>query len=234
MKKALVVLSLSSLLSGCASVVPKGQTPDPDPFQYTNRKIFAFNQQVDKIILKPVAQGYRAVTPAGVRQSVRNFYGNIREIPNTVNEVLQLSPQGACRDFVRFGMNSTLGIFGLFDVAGHLGLKKKDNSFGNTLSYWGMKYSPYIVLPIIGPSTVRDAAGTFVDNYYNPITDNWNHNWLNAYYALNGIMLRESFLDTDDVRRVMSFDEYVFVRNAYLQRHGMVVPDMGNAAQDDF
>ena len=225
---------LMLLLAGCASFVPDDETPDPDPFQYTNRKIFFFNKKLDEHVLKPVAKGYQAITTRPIRQGVRNFFANVHEIPTTVNEVLQGEVVDASVSLIRFGINSTIGILGIFDVANKMGLPYHRTRFGQTLQTWGVVYSPYLMLPVLGPSTVRDTVGRFVDQPLNPFFYLTGSEYKIPYYLLYGVATREALLKNDDLFGVMSFDDYIFVRNAYLQRVNARVPYEDDGDGDEF
>ena len=147
-----------SLLGGCAM----GRNP-ADPLEPLNRGVYQFNEAVDNAIVKPVAQVYRAVIPQFVRSSVSNFFANINDVIVALNNLLQGKFTAAYSDFGRIAINSTLGLGGLFDIASEAGIEKHEEDFGQTLGYWGIGNGPFLMLPVLGPSTVRDSVGRYVD-----------------------------------------------------------------------
>ena len=149
---------------------------DPrDPLEPINRKVFKFNDALDKAVTKPVAQGYRAVVPPPVRGGITNFFGNFRDVTTAVNNLLQLKIPRAASDVGRVLINSTVGILGFFDVASRLGLEKHDEDFGQTLGHWGMGPGPFLMLPLLGPSTARDTVGLVGDYFTDPEFYIFNH-----------------------------------------------------------
>jgi phospholipid-binding lipoprotein MlaA len=208
---------LAPLLGGCATT-PHASNPD-DPWQGYNRAMYGFNTALDRTVMKPAAKGYDAVTPPFVRGRVSDFFSNLGDVSVTANALLQGKPQ-ALEDFTRFLMNSTFGLAGLFDVATPLGLPKHQEDIGMTLATWGVPQGPYVVLPLFGPSTLRNAPSPLVDGtllnplgYYEHPRTRW------ALTALKFISLRASLLPLDSTIDE-AYDPYAFVRNAYLQhRH---------------
>lgn len=226
------------LLCGCATN-PKATAPlDPasvDPLERLNRDIYGFNKAFDRYLLKPVAIGYRIAMPYFIQSGVTHFFSNLREIPSTANNLLQGRIEDAANDTGRFVMNSTIGIFGLFDPARHFGIMPRPQDFGQTLARWGMRDSTYIVLPFIGPSTLRDSVGLGVDYYY---FSAWTHIHPDSTrYELKGleiVSLRSSILPTERAVQVAaSMDEYTFVRNAYLQHRAHLISGGVVALDDD-
>lgn len=220
-KVALVLLTLLS--AGCATV-PSGK-PDPrDPWERFNRSSFAFNDALDRAVAKPVAKAYKKVTPRVVRTGISNFVSNLSGITTVFNDVLQGKMRQAGRDSGRFLLNTTVGLGGLFDPATKAGLEKNSEDFGQTLGKWGVKSGPYLMLPILGPSTVRDTFGRIPDQFTYPI--NYVDNWRIRYgvRALDFLDLRAGLLDLD-AQLEQSFDRYAFVRNAWLQRREFQVRD---------
>jgi len=222
-----VLVSLAFVLSGCAT------NGDPrDPFEPVNRGIYHFNDAVDKAVLKPVAQGYRAVLPTPVRSGVDNFFSNIDDIFVTANNLLQFKFKTAASDFARLLANSTLGIGGIFDVATSFGLEKHEEDLGQTLGYWGIGNGPYLVIPLTGPSTVRDAIGSFAQSYYDPI---WNLNNVAVRNSLAGLRVvsdRADLLDAEKVLDEAALDPYTFLRDAYLQQRRSMIYD-GNPPREN-
>jgi phospholipid-binding lipoprotein MlaA len=205
---------LLPLLGGCATT-PHATNPD-DPWQGYNRAMYGFNTALDRAVLKPAAQGYQAVTPQFVRGRVSDFFSNLGDVSVTANALLQGKPQ-ALEDFTRFLMNSTFGLGGLFDVATPLGLPKHQEDIGMTLATWGVPQGPYVVLPLFGPNTLRNAPSPVVDSsllnplgYYEHPRTRW------ALTALKFISFRAALLPLDSTINE-AYDPYAFVRNAYLQ-----------------
>lgn len=190
---------------------------DPnDPYQDFNRHMFALNDSLDKAIFKPVATLYQTVVPSSARKGVTHVFSNLDEIPTVVNDGLQGNPRYVGRDSTRFLINTTAGVGGLFDVATDVGLQKHYEDFGLTLAKWGYKDSSYVVLPLLGPSTVRDTAGLPVD-YVASIYPYLNEDTSMMLYGLYVVNARANLLTYNSVYD-QAFDPYVFVRNAYLQR----------------
>jgi|SRR5690606_27023827 len=202
------------------------ESPKPanaDPWEGFNRKVFAFNDVADRYVLKPVAKGYQAVTPQFVERGVHNMFGNLGEIRNVVNDLLQAKFQHGAQDAGRFVVNSTVGVLGFFDVASKIGLEAHDEDFGQTLGYWGLESGPYIVLPLLGPRTVRDAVGSIPDGYTDPVVMGVDHvPTRNQILGLRVVDVRASLLQAEEL---MSGDRYIFMRDAYLQRRHFLVKD---------
>lgn len=220
------ILSLAFLLTGCAT------NGDPrDPLEPFNRGVYHFNDTVDKAVFKPVAQGYRAVLPNPVRTGVSNFFSNIDDIFVTANNLLQGKVQTAASDFGRLLANTTLGIGGLFDVATSFGLEKHNEDFGQTLGYWGIGDGPFLMIPLTGPSTVRDAVGTAVQFYFDPVWNLDNVPTRNSLAGLRIINTRANLLDAEKVLDEAALDPYTFLRDAYLQQRRSLVYD-GNPPRE--
>ena len=225
---ALVVLVL---LGGCASRTADtaGATPDPDPWEGLNRKVFVFNDTLDRYALKPVAKGYRKVTPGWLDQTVTRFFGNIDDFTSALNSVFQWRWGEATESLGRFTVNSTLGVAGLFDVASRIELSKQDEDFGLTLARWGVDMGPYVVVPFLGPATVRSAAGRVPDYYLDPLTYLEDQALDNSLTVLSIVDTRADLLDLE---RTIVGDRYTFIRSTYLQRRRQKA---GEAPQrDDF
>jgi len=198
------------------------QGDDVDPFIEMNRNIYSFNQDFDDILFKPVTQAYNAVMPEFAKIGVGNLFRNLDDINVVVNDLLQLKMGNAADDSGRFVLNSTVGIVGLVDVATRFGLYKNNEDFGQTLGYWGVPSGPYLMLPIIGTSTLRDAVGLIPDYMLNPVF------WVDDdearffLYALDNIDRRLFYMAAESM---IDGDEYLFVRDAYLQRREYLVND---------
>ena len=210
----LTAVALMATLSGCAST---GGNPR-DPYEGFNRAMFSVNEGIDKVA-KPVAQGYDAVMPLPAKAGVGNVFGNIGDLWIGVNNGLQGKVGDGASDLGRLLINSTVGIFGLFDVASEMGLEKHDEDFGQTLARWGVGGGGYLFWPIIGPRTLRDTGGFVVDTFADPVQ--WGVNDVrvrNSAYAVRFIDVRASLLPADKVVEEAALDKYAYIRDAYLQR----------------
>jgi phospholipid-binding lipoprotein MlaA len=215
-------------LAGCAT---SGGNP-ADPLERVNRVTFAFNDAADKVVLIPVAKGYRAVFPGFVRTGISNFFSNLGDVWVSVNDVLQGKFQEGLEDATRVIFNSTFGIAGLFDFASDVGLPKRTEDFGQTLGWWGIPSGPYLVLPLLGPSTFRDGTALLVDGradlVYRAVDD---VPLRNSLYATRAISTRANLLDASSVLEQAALDQYSFVRDAWLQRRRDLVYD-GNPPRE--
>jgi len=198
-----------------------------DPLEGFNRAMFSFNQYWDDYFMRPVAEGYQTVTPKPVRVGVSNFFANLFEPLTVVNDLLQGKGTQAGSDFLRFIVNSTLGILGFFDVASDIGLEKHREDFGQTFAVWGMGEGAYLVLPFLGPSSLRDGAGLYGDLQLYPVAYVENDGQRNSLWALGYVNLRSNLLDTSDIldQAVGAEDRYVFVREAWRQRRRSDIHD---------
>lgn len=225
----LIGIALVVSLAACAH----SPTYDPsDPLEGVNRGIYAFNSTADKYVLRPVAQGYVAVTPGFVRKGVTNFFANLGYPLTIVNQFLQGKPVEGLSDTGRFLVNSTLGIAGLFDPASALGLKPHQEDFGQTFGTWGVGQGWYLMLPFLGPSTNRDFTGRLVGTPLNPLIYPDEPEVIFGLNVLDIINTRALLLSTDRLVR-QAYDPYVFVRDAYLQSRRAAVHD-GNPPREDF
>jgi phospholipid-binding lipoprotein MlaA len=224
MRRFLGVLSLATLigLGGCATT---GATPG-DPLEGYNRAMFGFNDGLDKVVFKPLATGYKTVMPQFARTGVTNFFSNLGDIWIGINNVLQGKVEAGAGDFVRFLVNSTVGVVGLFDVASSTGLEKHNEDLGQTLGRWGVGSGAYVVLPILGPSNVRDGLSLlFVDWRGYPV---WYINDVsvrNSLIALRFIDVRASLLDVGNLAEEAALDHYAYVRDAFMQRRRSLIYD---------
>ena len=203
------------VLSGCAT----GPNANPeDPLEPLNRTVFQFNDGLDKAVFKPVAKAYKAVTPAPVRTGVGNFFENLLDVRTLINNVLQLRPQAAVETVMRLGVNTIFGLGGVLDVASEMQLERQRQDFGQTLGRWGVGSGPYLVLPVLGPSSVRDAAGVVVEGSTDVVTNLSDVPTRNSLTVLRAVDLRAAFLQASDLLDLASLDRYAFARDAYLQR----------------
>lgn len=207
------------ILSGCAH---KATNPI-DPFEPFNRKVHAFNTVFDNLVLRPPARVYKAVIPAPVRTCVNNFYTNLDMIPTVANDLLQAEGKWAIKDTWRFFVNSTLGVGGLFDVASKFSLPPHSNDLGLTLAKWGDKKSPYLVIPFLGPSTLRDGAGwLFQFAIYSPYVYIHDDRIVYGLLGLRYVDLRSQYLETDHLMD-QALDKYTFLRDIYLQHRNYLI-----------
>src|SRR5882757_3785563 len=212
----LAATALAFTLGGCATL-PSGK-PDPsDRFERVNRSVYSFNRAIDHAVVRPVARTYVKITPAPVRSSISNFFTNLDYPVTIVNDFLQGKLHDGMSDVGRFGVNTVIGIGGLFDPASHWGMEKHNEDFGLTLARWGLHSGPYLMLPILGPSTVRDAPGRVADRFVTPTSYLNNTGVEVGAFVAKGVTTRAGVLDMDQMID-SAFDPYVFVRNAWLQR----------------
>jgi phospholipid-binding lipoprotein MlaA len=231
--RTLAAVAVALLASACATIPPDAGRDPVDPLERVNRHVFEFNDRVDRAVLKPVAQGYVAVVPEPVRGCVTNFFANLGDVANAANNLLQGKPAAAVSDICRIAINTTVGVLGCFDVASKMGLEKHNEDFGQTLGRWGLGSGAYLVLPLLGPSSVRDAIGRVPDAYVDPASaagDNVRAR--NTLFALETIDLRARLLDAGRLLEAAALDKYRFTRDAYLQRRRNLVYD-GNPPREE-
>jgi phospholipid-binding lipoprotein MlaA len=223
--KTVIIASLftTTMLSGCATQA------DKDPLEGMNRGIYKFNDVTDKALFKPVATAYKTITPSPIRTGFNNFFSNLGSITTVLNDLLQFKFASAFTDAGRFVMNSTFGLAGFIDVAAMDKIENHKEDFGQTLGYWGVGNGAYLVLPFLGPSSLRDTTGLVVDTVTtDPITYTHNigqirlHNQLRAAQFLDK---RTELLTATDLVDEASLDPYAFTRDAYLQRRASLVQD---------
>jgi phospholipid-binding lipoprotein MlaA len=220
LKKFLALFALSLSLNSFPALADESE--HNDPWEGFNRGVFNFNESLDRAILKPVAQGYRFIMPDVAEQGVSNFFDNLRDVVTFFNNVLQLKPVEATQDLSRVLINTTIGIGGLFDVASAMNIPKNDEDFGQTLGAWGVESGPYLVLPLFGPSTVRDGVGIIPDMYLDPLNQVESDELRYGLKVLNVVDKRASLLDREGV---ITGDRYTFIRDAYLQKREFEVND---------
>lgn len=219
----------AAALGGCATVT----TPSKgDPFESYNRTMFTINDTVDRYALKPVAKGYVWAVPEPVRNSVTNFFSNIGDVYIAANNLMQLKIADGVSDIMRVAINTVFGVGGLFDVATLAKLPKHVGDFGLTMGHYGVPPGPYVVLPLLGPSTVRDSAGLVVDYFGNPLTYVSPDSVSWALYGVNLINTRANLLDVSDLLADAALDKYTFVRNTYLQRRQFLITGGGSSMSD--
>jgi phospholipid-binding lipoprotein MlaA len=211
----LAPLFLAALLSGCATT---GERNPKDPWEGFNRGSFAFNEAVDSAVLKPVARGYQAVIPAFAREGVNNFFDNLEDVGTGLNNLLQGKPKEGASDLGRFVVNSVLGVFGLWDIATPLGMEKHYEDFGQTLGVWGLESGPYLVIPLLGPSSARDAPARVIDPqwYWPKFIERDRVYW--SVFLLDKVRIRANLLQSEKLIDEAALDKYSFIRDAWLQR----------------
>jgi phospholipid-binding lipoprotein MlaA len=206
-------------LGGCATNNPR------DPLEPMNRVIYRFNDSVDTVLIRPVAEAYRFVVPSFVRTGISNFFANINDVLVALNSLLQGKVVNALSDVTRVVINTTIGIGGLFDVASPMGLEKHNEDFGQTLGFWGIGDGPYLMLPLLGPSSLRDAVGTFIGTKIDPVGFVNSMRLRNSLWGTRLMNTRSELLDTSRILETASLDPYEFLRDAYLQRRRNLVYD---------
>jgi len=220
--------ALVGALAGCASTAER----DPrDPLEPLNRGIYRFNEKVDEAIAQPVARTYRRVVPGEIRDRVRNFFGNIGDVFIGVNNFLQGKFEDGVSDWARVAFNSTVGLFGIHDVASDMGYEKHNEDFGQTFGRWGAPPGPYLVLPFLSSSDVRDAIGTGLDLYTDPVGEVRPYHLQYGLWGLRFTQLRADLLDASRILEEAALDKYVFQRDAYLQRRRSLIYD-GHAPRE--
>jgi phospholipid-binding lipoprotein MlaA len=215
-----------ALAAGCATIPPNAGNDPRDPLETFNRHMFAFNEGLDDVLLRPVAQAYHDVLPTPLRNCFSNAFANLRGPATAINNLLQGKPNEAFSDTGRFTVNTTLGVLGCFDVASRMGLERNREDFGQTLGVWGAGPGPYLVLPLFGPSNVRDAVGFFtldvlLDPNYWMKSDTWRY----SLFAARIIDMRAQLLQSDSLISDAALDKYTFIRDGYLQRRRHLIYD---------
>ena len=222
---------LSGILLAVAGmcVLPAHASQEADPWEGFNRVVFTFNDTLDRYLLKPVAIGYDKVMPNPLQDGVSNFFNNLGEVKTITNDLFQAKFAQAGLDSTRMLVNSTVGLAGFIDIGSRIGLEQNDEDFGQTLGYWGVGSGPYLMLPLLGPSTIRDAAGRYPDYLVHPsnlVEHDRTRYSMDALYAID---VRAGLLE---VEKLVAGDRYTFFREAYLQRREFLVRD--GVMDDDF
>ncbi len=233
-KKSIIVILTSLWLSACSSqnIDLTADTPSSVDLslaknenlalQAFNRDAYLFNTSIDNGMIKPLAKGYQKITPEFVNTGISNAFSNLGDVPNALNALLQFKLKDAASDAGRFAINSTLGLAGFFDIATQMELQKHHEDFGQTLAVWGVPSGEYIMLPVLGPSTVRDSFGTLVDTVTNPYFFFKNSF---GYYAVDKIDQRADLLAVGSLLKDMSDDDYKSLRDAWLQKRKYLIND---------
>ena len=215
-------LMLIALASGCATA--NNRNPQ-DPFERFNRSMFVFNDRLDRVAVKPAATIYQKIVPQFVQTGIGNFFGNLGDVWTGVNDMLQGKFEDGLNDFMRVAVNSTFGIGGLIDIGSEAGIRKHREDFGQTLGVWGVRAGPYVVLPVLGSSTLRDTLATPLDIAGDPWSYKRPIGWRNTGTVLRGIDLRASVLGASSLVEDAAVDRYEFIRDAYLQRRQSKIDD---------
>ena len=219
-KRVTALACAALLLGGCAT------TRNPkDPIEGFNRAMYGLNEAIDTVAIKPVAKGYDAVLPSPVKRGVANFFGNIDDVFIGVNNLLQGKGITAASDLGRVIVNSTVGIFGFFDIASNIGMEKHDEDFGQTFGRWGIGSGAYVVVPFFGPRNVRDTVGLVLDVKADPINHIKKVRARNTLLVTRIISDRAQLLPADKVIEEAALDKYAYIRDAYLQRRRNLIYD---------
>lgn len=217
----LLFLACLPLLGGCAA-----NGDERDPLEAVNRPIHAFNETVDRVAMKPLAEGYRAITPDFVETGVRNFFSNLDDVSAFANNLMQFKLEAAASDVIRIGLNSSFGMLGFLDIASEAGIRKHNEDFGQTLGAWGINPGPYLVLPLLGPSDLRDATGLIVDNnYLDPVRHIEEVGVRNRTAIVRVVSRRADLLEAKAAVDQAALDGYEFTRDFYLERRKALVHD---------
>ena len=221
--KCVTALLLVAAMSGCATT----RNNPVDPFEGFNRAVFNFNDGLDRVALKPAAIAYKNILPSFAQTGIGNFFGNLADVWTAVNNLLQGKVESGLNDFMRVAVNSTLGLGGLLDISSEAGLQKHKEDFGQTLGVWGVKSGPYVVLPLLGSSTLRDALATPIDFAGDPVSYAKTSRVRTAANIVRVIDLRASVLDASSLVEDAAIDRYEFIRDSYLQRRESKIHDDG-------
>ena len=224
MKFAAVIFAgvMTLALQGCASF----RTAAPgDPIEPINRGIYSFNSTFDHYLFKPIAKGYDAVVPGPIKTGVTNVFQNVSDVQSLVSDALQLKGAKFGDDLGRVMLNTTFGIGGIFDLATPMGIERGDEDIGQTLGYWGIGAGPYLVIPFLGPSSLRDAVGRYGDSKISPLSYVSSVPVRNSLTGLSVVDARVGLFPAEDLLNQASMDKYTFLRSAYLQRRQSLVLD---------
>jgi phospholipid-binding lipoprotein MlaA len=221
-------------LQGCASVAADMDNGPSDPLEGLNRAVYRFNEGLDKAVIKPLAEGYQAIAPAPLNRGITNIFSNLDDLASAANNLLQFKLGRAASDVGRVAVNTTIGMAGFFDVASNMDMPRYGEDFGQTLGTWGFEPGAFIVLPVLGPTTVRDGVGLVADWYMDPITyiDHDVVRW--SIRGLEIVDKRADLLGASRVLEQAALDPYAFMRDAYLQHRRSQVYDGNPPPEPDF
>lgn len=226
-----LILIIAVGLTGCVTLPPNSKRAPQDPWESWNRGVYKFNDALDRAVAKPVARTYVKIVPHPIRLGVSNFFANLNTPTVMINDALQGKLKSAANDLGRFVLNTTVGLGGLLDPATSAGLAKNDEDFGQTLGKWGVHPGPFLELPILGPSDLRDGPARLIDAYTNP-RQYVKNSWIKyGLYLPDFVDRRAALLPLDDTLK-NTYDPYAFVRDAYLQRRAYLVSD-GKVSGDE-
>lgn len=234
--KKILYLCLIVLVSGCAAQSNglSDVSNSADPWEGYNRSVFAFNEGLDEVVVKPISSVYANTVPSFIRARVTSFFANIEDIPIAANNFLQGNAVAGLSDLARVLVNSTIGIAGLFDVASKIdGLEKHDEDFGQTLAVWGVASGPYMVIPVLGPSTARDFPSRIVDIFMNPTVHVEDDSFRNGLLIADGVDTRANFMPLEDTVRSLSPDYYSALRDFYLKRRQNLIENNKSDSEAD-
>ena len=232
-KISIILIGLVAVLSsGCATYSGNSITDANDPWQSVNRPVFAVNDAFDTALFKPLATGYNAVTPEPIRNGVTNFFNNLNELDNAINNLFQGKPEGFAVSVGRLAINSTIGIGGIVDVASHMGLQHSPEDLGQTFGYLGAGSGPYIVLPLLGSSSVRDVPGRVLSMYLNPLAWLDDISFRNIMVGINAVDARSNLLAKEEIASEISNDKYTLYKDAFLEQREFEISD-GNLSDSD-
>lgn len=228
--KVLCCFLLVVCFSGCASISSAG---DPaDPFEGFNRSVYKFNQAMDASVFNPISKAYQAITPAFVDRGVSNFFSNLNDIIIIFNDILQLKIAQAVSDLSRFIFNSTIGLLGFFDVSTNMGLPKHKEDFGQTLAVWGVPSGPYFVVPLLGPTTLRDATSYGVDGLISPVLSVNDTATRAGLLTLKYVDFKADMLSANHLMAEAALDEYEFSKNAYFEYRQNLIHDRESSLEE--
>ena len=234
LQRYLICSFLTLMLAGCSAAPTQPVAHKDDPWEEMNRSVYGFNKAVDDAVLSPMANAYAAITPDFIEQGVENFFNNLADVNHFVNHLLQGKPALAANDASRVLINTTVGIGGLFDVAANFGMYQQEEDFGQTLGYWGVESGPYLVLPFLGPSNVRDGISLLADYQLDPVAELQPSS---HQLPVQVVRVLDTRVQLQDVQQLIIGDEYSFVRDAYLSRRQIQIHDgapIAAASGDDF
>lgn len=220
LSRPFVVALAAMTLAGCAAAPSR-----VDPFEPVNRAAYQFNDAIDTAVVRPAVQAYVDVVPLPIRTGVSNFYNNIEDLFSAFNGLLQGKPDKAGHDLGRVILNTGFGLGGIFDLASEMGIERGNEDFGQTFGVWGAAQGPYLFIPFLGPTTVRDGTGLLVRLSVGPISYIHNVRLRNGVYVMNAVDLRAQALGAGAMVETAALDRYLFIRNAYLQRRRFLVYD---------
>tara|TARA_B100001996_G_scaffold206432_1_gene158235 strand:+ start:180 stop:905 length:726 start_codon:yes stop_codon:yes gene_type:complete len=230
--RILLIGAATLILSGCATYSGNSMADANDPWHSVNRPVFAVNDAFDTALFKPLAKGYNAITPEPVRNGITNFFSNLNEIDNAINNLFQGKPKGFAVSIGRLAVNSTIGIGGFIDVASSMGLKHSPEDLGQTIGALGAGSGPYIVLPLLGSSSVRDVPGRILSMYLNPLAWLDDISFRNIMVGVNTVDSRSNLLAKEDIASEISDDKYTLYKDAFLEEREFQIAD-GNLEDSD-